>query len=145
MAVPRRLGDGHRRPERLGGRSDALPLRRDQPVVAEASAPRRAARVQLSVLIGIFVLLKAVAYWLDRYELVIKPNSLFTGAGYTDVNALLPAKTILTFVALISAALFFVNVFRRTWRLAVLSLGLHGAQRGRHRLRSTRASSSSSR
>ncbi len=83
-----------------------------------------AARAQLSVLIGIFMLLKAAAYWLDRYELVITPNSLFTGAGYTDVNALIPAKTILTFVALISAFLFFINVFRRTWRLAVLSLGL---------------------
>jgi hypothetical protein len=84
----------------------------------------RAARVQLSILIGLFVLLKAVAYWLDRYELVITPNSLFTGAGYTDVNALIPAKTILTFVALIAAALFFVNIFRHTWRLAVLGLGL---------------------
>jgi uncharacterized protein len=84
----------------------------------------RAARIHLSILIGIFVLLKAVAYWLDRYELVIKPNSLFTGANYTDVNALLPAKTILAVVALISATLFFVNVFRHTWRLAVLSLGL---------------------
>ena len=83
-----------------------------------------AARVQLSILIGLFMLLKAAAYWLDRYELVIAPNSLFTGAGYTDVKALIPAKTILTFVALICAALFFVNVFRKTWRLAVLSLGL---------------------
>ena len=40
------------------------------------------------------------------------------------MNAVLPAKTILTGVALICAALFFVNVFRGTWRLAVLSLGL---------------------
>ena len=84
----------------------------------------RAARVQLSILIGLFVLLKAAAYWLDRYELVIQPNSLFTGAGYTDVEALIPAKTILTIVALICAALFFVNVFRRSWRLAVMSFGL---------------------
>ena len=76
------------------------------------------------MLIGIFMLLKAAAYWLDRYELVITPTSLFTGAGYTDVEAVIPAKTILTFVAIISAALFFINVFRRTWRLAVLSLGL---------------------
>src|SRR3954463_12764089 len=29
-----------------------------------------AARVQLSILLGVFVLLKAVAYWLDRYGLV---------------------------------------------------------------------------
>ncbi|MGH8826110.1 MAG: UPF0182 family protein, partial [Jiangellaceae bacterium] len=52
-----------------------------------------AAQAHLSVLIGLFVLLKAVAYWLDRYGLVIEDNRLFTGASYTDVNALLPAKT----------------------------------------------------
>ncbi len=83
-----------------------------------------AARIQLSLIIGIFVLLKAASYWLDRYELLLDSNRLFTGAGYTDINAVLPAKTILAGVALISAALFFVNVFRGTWRLAVLSLGL---------------------
>lgn len=83
-----------------------------------------AARIQLSVLIGTFVLLKAVSYWLDRYELVVTSNPLFTGAGYTDVNAVIPAKTILTGVALISAVLFFANTFRGTWRLAILSLGL---------------------
>ena len=116
-----------------------------QPVARRPSAPRAAARVQLSVLIGVFVLLKAAAYWLDRYELVITPNSLFTGAGYTDVNAVLPAKTILT-------------VRRADQRGAVLRQRLpahvatggaqsraHGAQRGRHRLRSTPASSSSCR
>ena len=65
-----------------------------------------------------------MSYWLDRYELVVTTNDLFTGAGYTDVNAVIPAKTILTGVALISAVLFFANTFRGTWRLAVLSLGL---------------------
>ena len=92
----------------------------------QASSERTtaAARVQLSALIGVFILLKAVSYWLDRYELVLKEHTLITGANYTDVNAILPAKTILTGVALICAALFFVNVFRGTWRLAVLSLGL---------------------
>jgi uncharacterized membrane protein (UPF0182 family) len=83
-----------------------------------------AARIQLSILIGTFVLLKAASYWLDRYELLLDNNTLFTGAGYTDINAVLPAKTILTLIALISAALFFINTFRGTWRLAVLSLGL---------------------
>jgi len=64
------------------------------------------------VLIGVFILLKAVAYWLDRYELVIQGTNddRFPGAGYADVNALMPAKMILVFVALICAILFFVNV-----------------------------------
>ena len=82
------------------------------------------ARVHLSIIIGVFLLLKAASYWLNRYELVVTSNSLFTGAGYTDVNALLPAKTILTFVALICAVLFFANAVRGTWRLAILGLGL---------------------
>ncbi|MCW2676061.1 MAG: conserved rane protein of unknown function, partial [Modestobacter sp.] len=75
-----------------------------------------AARVQLSVLLGLFVALKAVAYWLDRYGAVYSDRgNVFTGASYTDVNALLPAKNILVFVAVICAVAFFANiVFRNT-------------------------------
>ncbi|HEY4898621.1 MAG TPA: UPF0182 family protein, partial [Candidatus Nanopelagicaceae bacterium] len=62
-----------------------------------------AARVQLSVLLGVLVLIKAVAYWFDRYDLALHQGSLFTGLGYTDVNALLPAKAILAGIAVICA------------------------------------------
>jgi uncharacterized protein len=92
--------------------------------VGEKVAP--AAQAHLSALIGLFVLLKAVAYWLDRYGLLIEQefaNSL-TGAGYTDINTLLPAKTILASISLICAALFFVNIWRRSWTLPGISLGL---------------------
>ncbi|MFW6205225.1 MAG: UPF0182 family protein, partial [Actinomycetota bacterium] len=86
------------------------------------------AQAHLSVLIGLFVLLKAAAYFLDRYELVLQDGEIgendFTGAAYTDVNALLPAKTILIFIALICAVLFFVNVWQRNWMLPGISLGL---------------------
>src|SRR5690625_2662593 len=82
------------------------------------------AQVQLSVLIGLFVLLKAVAYWVDCYALTIEDSSQWTGAVYTDVSAVLPAKTILTFIALICAVLFFVNVWRRSLLLPGISLGL---------------------
>jgi hypothetical protein len=83
-----------------------------------------AAQAHLSVLIGLFVLLKAIAYWLDRYGLVLDDNRLFTGASYTDVNAMLPAKTILIFIAAFVAVLFFVNVWRRSWTLPGIGLGL---------------------
>ena len=73
-----------------------------------------AARVQLSILFGLIVLVKAVAYWVDRYALVLKENRLITGATYSDVNALLPAKAILSGIALICALLFFANIFRRS-------------------------------
>ncbi|MFC0037536.1 UPF0182 family protein [Actinomadura rayongensis] len=72
-----------------------------------------AARAHLSVLVGLFVLLKAFAYWFDRYGLVHSERGVTTGASYTDVNALLPAKTILAIIALICAALFLSNLLRR--------------------------------
>jgi len=49
-----------------------------------------AARTHIAILLGVFVLLKAVAYWLDRYGLVIKDSGRISGATYTDVNAVLP-------------------------------------------------------
>lgn len=95
-----------------------------QPKGDRASA---GAQVHLSILVGLFVLLKAAAYWLDRFGLTIKSEPLvqgFTGLKYVDVNAVLPSLTILTFVALLVAALFFVNVFVRNWILPGIGLGL---------------------
>src|SRR5699024_7888003 len=47
-----------------------------------------------------------------------------TGAWYADINAVLPAKTTMVFIAVICAALFFVNVWRRNWTLPGIGLGL---------------------
>lgn len=82
------------------------------------------ARVHLSVLLGLFVLLKAVAYWLDRYDLLFSDRGPTTGASYTDVNAVLPAKTILVFVAIICAVAFFANIVFRNFALPAISLVL---------------------
>src|SRR5687768_11103569 len=84
-----------------------------------------AARVQLSVLLGLFVALKAVAYWLDRYGLVYSDRGeVFTGASYTDINALLVPKTILVFVAAVCAIAFFANIFVRNFLLPAAALVL---------------------
>jgi uncharacterized membrane protein (UPF0182 family) len=97
-----------------------------QATLGERATP--AARVHLSVLLGTFVLLKAVAYWLDRYGLAVKEDRIskseFTGLTYTDVNAVLPGRSILALISLICAALFFANVVRRTWLLPGLGVGL---------------------
>ncbi len=83
-----------------------------------------AAQVQVSVLAGFFVLIKAVDFWLDRYNLTSDSGGLFTGIGFTDKQAVLPAKAILTAIAVICAILFFANVFRRTWMLPSVGLAL---------------------
>ncbi|MFF2850784.1 UPF0182 family protein [Streptomyces sp. NPDC058001] len=88
-----------------------------------------AATGHLSVLLGLFVTLKAVAYWLDRYGLAVKSSDFkatgnWTGLRYVDANAYLPAKTILFCIAVICAVLFFATLWRRTWQLPVIGFGL---------------------
>jgi uncharacterized membrane protein (UPF0182 family) len=83
-----------------------------------------AARVQLSVLLGLIVLLKAVAYWFDRYALALKESRLITGLTYTDVNATLPAKSILAAIAIICSLLFFANIVRKSWLLPAAGTAL---------------------
>jgi uncharacterized membrane protein (UPF0182 family) len=85
-----------------------------------------AARVQLSVLLGFIVAVKAFAYWLDRFALATSDAGLITGLTYTDVNAVLPAKTILAGIAALCSLLFFANIFRKSWVLPVAGVGLLG-------------------
>ena len=96
---------------RLSGRTGAL---------------SRSARIQLISLVGTLVLLKAVAYGLDRYELLshTRAGKPFTGAGYTDINAVLPAKLILLAIALICAAAVFTAIVLRDLRIPAIGLVL---------------------
>ncbi|GAA2125123.1 UPF0182 family protein [Nocardioides bigeumensis] len=82
------------------------------------------AMAQFSVLLGFFVLAKGADYWLDRYDLLDESGSLITGMNYADENAVLPARNILTGIAIICALLFFLNVWRRTWLLSGMGLAM---------------------
>ncbi|WP_189783988.1 UPF0182 family membrane protein [Streptomyces capitiformicae] len=98
-------------------------------VTSPGARATAAATGHLSVLLGIFVALKAVAYWLDRYGLAVKSSDFkatgnWTGLRYVDANAYLPAKTILFCIAVICAVLFFATIWRRTWQLPVIGFGL---------------------
>lgn len=98
-------------------------------VTSPGARATSAATGHLSVLLGIFVAFKAVAYWLDRYGLAVKSSDFkatgnWTGLRYVDANAYLPAKTILFCIAVICALLFFATLWRRTWQLPVIGFGL---------------------
>ncbi|MEV6809495.1 UPF0182 family protein [Streptomyces sp. NPDC017248] len=98
-------------------------------VTSPGARATAAATGHLSVLLGIFVALKAVAYWLDRYGLAVKSSDFkatdnWTGMRYVDATAYLPAKTILFCIAVICALLFFATLWRRTWQLPVIGFGL---------------------
>ncbi|MDM4720630.1 UPF0182 family protein [Micromonospora sp. WMMA1363] len=89
-----------------------------------------AARVHLSSLVAIFVLLKAVAYVLDRRAMLLEYNdgANVYGAGYADVNALLPAKEILAYISVVVAIaiIVFSNAWMRNLVWPGISLALLG-------------------
>lgn len=97
---------------RIGGRASGTPR------------TTKAARVQLSVIGAVLMLLIAANYWLDRYSILTKTAEKFDGASYTDVHAVIPSKAILTGIAVIVAAAFVVTAIRGNWRLPLIGVGL---------------------
>jgi uncharacterized membrane protein (UPF0182 family) len=89
-------------------------------------ARRRLSRpivAQLSVLLGLFLVLKAFAYRLDMFGLATSTRGQATGPGYTDIRAIIPDKWILIVVAGVVALALFANAYFRSGRLLVLCIG----------------------
>ncbi|MEH0843902.1 UPF0182 family protein [Micromonospora sp. CPCC 205711] len=89
-----------------------------------------AARAHLSTLVAVFVLLKAIAYVLDRRAMLLEYNegAKLYGAGYADVNALLPAKEILAYISIVVAIaiIVFSNAVMRNLVWPGIALALLG-------------------
>ncbi len=80
--------------------------------------------MQVSILLGLFLVVKAVDYWLDRFDVLTTQGNKFTGMNYTSDHAVVPSKNILIFIALICAVILFANVVRRSWILPSVGIGL---------------------
>ncbi len=84
-----------------------------------------AVKAHLSVLLAALALVKAAEYYLVRRPaLTFTEGRVFDGAGYTAINAQLPATLLLTLVSLFCAGLLIYNVRRRGWGLPVVALTL---------------------
>jgi uncharacterized protein len=79
------------------------------------------ARRHVTILVFFFIVLKACAYWLDRYGLVFSGRGKVTGASYTDVHASLPAKTILFWIAVLIALAVLASLWLKSAQLPVIS------------------------
>ncbi len=74
-----------------------------------------AARVHLSVLTGVLLVLYGLQCLLDRYALLVGQGTLFTGVHYTDDHARIGAKLVMAVISFLVAALFFANpIIKRT-------------------------------
>jgi uncharacterized membrane protein (UPF0182 family) len=70
-----------------------------------------------SALLGLFFVVKAGSYWLDRYLLLYGDNGVVIGAGYTDLHVALPVLWVLMGLAAVAALMCWANWSVRTWRL----------------------------
>jgi uncharacterized membrane protein (UPF0182 family) len=88
-------------------------------LVLTTRGPRLAggARTHLLLLGGALLALKAVGFWLDRYEIVFSSRGVIFGASYTDVNATLPALSALTVLAAAASLACVAQVARPGLRL----------------------------
>jgi uncharacterized membrane protein (UPF0182 family) len=86
----------------------------------------RTARVQLATTAAVYIALQAVSIWLDQYATVTSSSAGFlaTGAGFTEVNATIPAREILAVIAALVAILFIVTAVIGRWRLPVIGTAL---------------------
>ena len=80
----------------------------------------RAARIHVAVTVGLFLLLQAVTFWLNRYRTLQSQSGGWAGAMYTDVNAVIPTSAILAVTAALVAALFVWAAFTGRFRLPLV-------------------------
>ena len=88
-------------------------------------APRRlsaAAAAHGSALLGVFFVLKAGSYALDRFLLLYDDNGVVVGAGYTDIHVELPVLWVLIGLAGAAAVASWINMRRRDYRVPAASL-----------------------
>ena len=82
-------------------------------------------RVHLSVLVGLILLVIAFGTWLSIFDLATSADGIVAGATYTDVNARVPVRWLLTGLAALAGALTIANAFVSTgYRLPAFALGL---------------------
>ncbi|CEA08687.1 hypothetical protein BN1051_02045 [Arthrobacter saudimassiliensis] len=84
----------------------------------------RPARIHIAVIAAAFLVLQAANYWLDRYATLQDTSGNWTGAMYTDVEAVIPTRTILAIAALIVAVLFILSAFIGRWRLPIIGTAM---------------------
>jgi uncharacterized membrane protein (UPF0182 family) len=93
-------------------------------VAGQRTRSTQAARVHLSVLAAALVLVRAVGFWLDRYNLATAQSTRMTGIQYTEAHAVIPTKGILAVAAVMVALMFLTVVWTRSWRLPLVGIAV---------------------
>jgi len=80
-----------------------------------------AATAHASALLGLFFVLKAWSYGLDRFLLLYGDNGVVVGAGYTDIHVELPVLWLLAGLAIAASVASWANMRWRSYEISVVS------------------------
>jgi len=95
-------------------------------IVSVLTHPR--ARLHISGLLALILIVKAFGYKLQQYTLLYSPTGVVYGPGYTDIHAHLLAYKVLLVLAVLTALVLLVNIRLQRVSLVIYSVvGLIGA------------------
>src|SRR5262249_24793715 len=93
---------------------DRRPLRLSRAAIAHGSA-----------LLGLYFVVKAWSYGLDRFLLLYSDNDVLVGAAYTDLHVRLPVLWLLIALAGVLAIVSWTNIVRwRSWHVPAAAVAL---------------------
>lgn len=84
----------------------------------------KAARIQIAATAALYLLIQGVSLWLDQYATMTSSSGLYTGATYSDVNAVIPGFQILAMISAVVAALFLITAVMGQWRISIMGTAL---------------------
>lgn len=86
--------------------------------------PSAKAVKHIALNIGIWFMLLAFGYFLDRYQILFDPKGVVMGAGYTDVKVLLPVLWVMTGLSLLMGVLAFSQFYKTNFAGLVKGAGI---------------------
>lgn len=88
----------------------------------KTSGPASRALRHISINLGIWFLLLAFGYFLDRYHILYDDHGAVFGAGYTDIHARLPVLWVMVILSLLTAGICFYQIHRKKTRWLLISI-----------------------
>ncbi|MFW6410163.1 MAG: UPF0182 family protein [Halanaerobiales bacterium] len=82
------------------------------------------AKSHFTILVLMFMFIKAWDYWLKMYDLLYSSRGVAFGASYTDIHANLLGLRILMVLVIVIGLLFVYSLFRRHYHLILWGLGV---------------------
>ncbi|OKY77852.1 MAG: putative membrane associated protein [Candidatus Methanohalarchaeum thermophilum] len=85
--------------------------------------PKRGLK-HVSVLLGLFFIILAANFYLNKFGLLFSSSGVVYGAGYTDINIVLPVLQFLMVLSILLGLILFYNLKLTNFQLIPASIGL---------------------